>query len=140
MDNLGLAAYFNHKTHCRQSLIGGNYGLVILFLPYFEVFLLNIFWCLFCQLNTTTYEPNPDFYRFPFLFIFPFLKGLKISSFPLGIFFSALFFKSIMGRKVLNVEVENEPNVRAYAHCLRRNRQKIPSKVVCFILIFCILP
>ncbi|CAN1159360.1 Heparanase-like protein 3 [Linum perenne] len=40
LDQLGLAAAHDTKTYCRQSLIGGNYGL----------------------LNTTTYVPNPDYY------------------------------------------------------------------------------
>lgn len=40
LDQLGMAATYNTKSYCRQSLIGGNYGL----------------------LNTTTYVPNPDYY------------------------------------------------------------------------------
>ncbi|KAK4420140.1 Heparanase-like protein 3 [Sesamum alatum] len=40
LDQLGLASIYNTKTYCRQSLIGGNYGL----------------------LNTTTFVPNPDYY------------------------------------------------------------------------------
>lgn len=36
-----MAASFDTKTYCRQTLIGGNYGL----------------------LNTTTFIPNPDYYR-----------------------------------------------------------------------------
>lgn len=40
LDQLGMAASFNNKVYCRQSLIGGNYGL----------------------LNTTSYKPNPDMY------------------------------------------------------------------------------
>ncbi|EPS67583.1 hypothetical protein M569_07189, partial [Genlisea aurea] len=40
LDQLGLASYYDHKVYCRQTLIGGNYGL----------------------LNTTTFAPNPDFY------------------------------------------------------------------------------
>lgn len=39
-DALGLLATLNHTGFCRQTLIGGNYGL----------------------LNRTTAEPNPDFY------------------------------------------------------------------------------
>jgi heparanase 1 len=39
-DALGLLATINHTGFCRQTLIGGNYGL----------------------LNRTTGEPNPDFY------------------------------------------------------------------------------
>ncbi|GAB2223130.1 hypothetical protein Droror1_Dr00017267 [Drosera rotundifolia] len=40
LDQLGMAASHNTKTYCRQSLIGGNYGL----------------------LNTTSFHPNPDYY------------------------------------------------------------------------------
>lgn len=40
LDQLGMAASFNNKAYCRQTLIGGNYGL----------------------LNTTTFHPNPDMY------------------------------------------------------------------------------
>ncbi|KAL2228825.1 UNVERIFIED_CONTAM: Heparanase-like protein 3 [Sesamum indicum] len=40
LDQLGLASTYDTKTYCRQTLIGGNYGL----------------------LNTTTFAPNPDYY------------------------------------------------------------------------------
>ncbi|KAK9669202.1 hypothetical protein RND81_13G115300 [Saponaria officinalis] len=40
LDQLALAATYNTKVYCRQTLIGGNYGL----------------------LNTTTFAPNPDYY------------------------------------------------------------------------------
>ncbi|CAI0388783.1 unnamed protein product [Linum tenue] len=40
LDQLALAASHDTKTYCRQSLIGGNYGL----------------------LNTATFVPNPDYY------------------------------------------------------------------------------
>lgn len=40
LDQLGLASKYNTKVYCRQTLIGGNYGL----------------------LNTTTVVPNPDYY------------------------------------------------------------------------------
>ncbi|KAJ7547200.1 hypothetical protein O6H91_08G074200 [Diphasiastrum complanatum] len=40
VDQLGMAATFNTQVYCRQSLIGGHYGL----------------------LNTTTFHPNPDYY------------------------------------------------------------------------------
>ncbi|KAH7688469.1 Baicalin-beta-D-glucuronidase protein [Dioscorea alata] len=40
LDQLGMASKYDTKTYCRQSLIGGNYGL----------------------LNTTTFKPNPDYY------------------------------------------------------------------------------
>ncbi|KAL8497804.1 hypothetical protein ACS0TY_021223 [Phlomoides rotata] len=40
LDQLGRSSTFDTKTYCRQTLIGGNYGL----------------------LNTTTFIPNPDYY------------------------------------------------------------------------------
>ncbi|XP_030548366.1 heparanase-like protein 3 [Rhodamnia argentea] len=40
LDQLGMAATSGTKTYCRQTLIGGNYGL----------------------LNTETSQPNPDYY------------------------------------------------------------------------------
>ncbi|KAJ8768194.1 hypothetical protein K2173_021134 [Erythroxylum novogranatense] len=40
LDELGMASTYDTKSYCRQSLIGGNYGL----------------------LNTTTFVPNPDYY------------------------------------------------------------------------------
>ncbi|KAJ7529160.1 hypothetical protein O6H91_15G035800 [Diphasiastrum complanatum] len=40
VDQLGMAACFNTQVYCRQSLVGGNYGL----------------------LNRTTFQPNPDYY------------------------------------------------------------------------------
>ncbi|KAK0571853.1 hypothetical protein LWI29_022639 [Acer saccharum] len=40
LDQLGMASVYNTKTYCRQTLIGGNYGL----------------------LNTNSYVPNPDYY------------------------------------------------------------------------------
>ncbi|KAF3951696.1 hypothetical protein CMV_022680 [Castanea mollissima] len=43
LDQLGMASSYAIKTYCRQTFIGGNYGL----------------------LNTTTFEPNPDYYRHP---------------------------------------------------------------------------
>uniref|UniRef100_A0ACD5ZFG1 Uncharacterized protein n=1 Tax=Avena sativa TaxID=4498 RepID=A0ACD5ZFG1_AVESA len=41
LDQLGMSAKYDTKSYCRQTLVGGNYGL----------------------LNTTTFEPNPDYYR-----------------------------------------------------------------------------
>ncbi|GAB4828215.1 hypothetical protein Ancab_035129 [Ancistrocladus abbreviatus] len=40
LDQLGMAASYDTKTYCRQTLVGGNYGL----------------------LNTVTFVPNPDYY------------------------------------------------------------------------------
>ncbi|KAL4184371.1 hypothetical protein AMTRI_Chr10g225300 [Amborella trichopoda] len=72
LDQLGMTSSYNHKAYCRQSLVGGNYGL----------------------LDTTTFVPNPDFY-------------------------SALLWHRLMGKRVLGVEVDNEPYLRAYAHCAK---------------------
>lgn len=41
LDQLGMSASYDTRTYCRQSLIGGNYGL----------------------LSTTNFLPNPDYYR-----------------------------------------------------------------------------
>ncbi|KAM5564439.1 heparanase-like protein 3 [Rosa sericea] len=40
LDQLGMAASYDTKTYCRQTLIGGNYGL----------------------LDIQTFQPNPDYY------------------------------------------------------------------------------
>ncbi|KAG0470301.1 hypothetical protein HPP92_016464 [Vanilla planifolia] len=40
LDQLALSAKYNTKSYCRQSLVGGNYGL----------------------LDTNTFSPNPDYY------------------------------------------------------------------------------
>ncbi|KAL4633568.1 hypothetical protein ACB092_04G131900 [Castanea dentata] len=40
LDQLGMASKFNTKAYCRQTLVGGNYGL----------------------LNTATFVPRPDYY------------------------------------------------------------------------------
>ncbi|RDX97651.1 Heparanase-like protein 3 [Mucuna pruriens] len=40
LDQLGMSAVYDTRTYCRQSLIGGNYGL----------------------LNSNTFMPNPDYY------------------------------------------------------------------------------
>ncbi|KAJ7956440.1 Heparanase-like protein [Quillaja saponaria] len=40
LDQLGMSSNYSTKVYCRQTLVGGNYGL----------------------LNTTTFTPNPDYY------------------------------------------------------------------------------
>ncbi|KAM1982178.1 hypothetical protein ACFX15_038573 [Malus domestica] len=40
LDQLGMSAKYNTRVYCRQSLVGGNYGL----------------------LNRTSFVPNPDYY------------------------------------------------------------------------------
>ncbi|KAC0457622.1 hypothetical protein FH972_027105 [Carpinus fangiana] len=75
LDQLGMAAAYDTKTYCRQSFIGGNYGL----------------------LNTTTFEPNPDYY-------------------------SALLWHRVMGRKVLSTSFFGTKKIRAYAHCAKHSK------------------
>ncbi|KAH0458361.1 hypothetical protein IEQ34_013676 [Dendrobium chrysotoxum] len=72
LDQLGMSANYDTKSYCRQSLIGGNYGL----------------------LNTTTFEPNPDYY-------------------------SALLWHRLMGPKVLATDFIGTKKIRAYTHCAR---------------------
>ncbi|VAI82931.1 unnamed protein product [Triticum turgidum subsp. durum] len=75
LDQLGMSAKYNTKTYCRQSFIGGNYDL----------------------LNTTTFQPNPDYY-------------------------SALLWHRLMGTKVLDAKFSGTTNlIRAYAHCAKNS-------------------
>lgn len=53
LDSLGILAARGHQAFCRQTLIGGNYGL----------------------LDRQTYEPNPDYYAF---LLFQKLMGTKV--------------------------------------------------------------
>ncbi|KAL7593274.1 hypothetical protein Lser_V15G33154 [Lactuca serriola] len=75
LDQLGMSSVYDTKTYCRQSLIGGNYGL----------------------LNTTTFEPNPDYY-------------------------SALLWHRLMGRKVLSTRFVGTKKIRAYSHCAKESK------------------
>ncbi|KAM0904383.1 hypothetical protein ACQ4PT_018082 [Festuca glaucescens] len=72
LDQLGMSAKYDTKSYCRQTLVGGNYGL----------------------LNTTTFEPNPDYY-------------------------SALLWHRLMGTKVLSTTFNGTNKIRAYTHCAR---------------------
>lgn len=75
LDQLGMASAYDTKTYCRQSLIGGNYGL----------------------LNTTTIEPNPDYY-------------------------SGLLWHRLMGRNVLSTSFAGTKKIRAYTHCAKQSK------------------
>ncbi|KAI3803050.1 hypothetical protein L1987_31198 [Smallanthus sonchifolius] len=75
LDQLGMSSVYDTKTYCRQTLIGGNYGL----------------------LNTTTFEPNPDYY-------------------------SALLWHRLMGRKVLSASFSGTKKIRSYAHCAKESK------------------
>ncbi|KAL2322089.1 hypothetical protein Fmac_026468 [Flemingia macrophylla] len=73
LDQLGIASRYNTKVYCRQTLIGGNYGL----------------------LDTTTFIPNPDYYR-------------QV----------ALLWHQLMGKTVLAASSDVfSPSLRTYAHC-----------------------
>ncbi|CAM0942781.1 unnamed protein product [Alopecurus aequalis] len=74
LDQLGMSAKYDTKSYCRQTLVGGNYGL----------------------LNTTTFEPNPDYY-------------------------SALLWHRLMGTKVLSTTFNGTNKIRAYTHCARNS-------------------
>ncbi|KAK3159377.1 hypothetical protein QOZ80_2AG0149330 [Eleusine coracana subsp. coracana] len=74
LDQLGMSSKYDTKSYCRQTLIGGNYGL----------------------LNTTTFEPNPDYY-------------------------SALLWHRLMGTKVLSTTFNGTNMIRAYAHCAKNS-------------------
>ncbi|KAJ4813756.1 Heparanase [Rhynchospora pubera] len=56
LDQLGMSAKYDTKTYCRQTLIGGNYGL----------------------LNRDTFEPNPDYYS---ALLWHRLMGTRVLSF-----------------------------------------------------------
>ncbi|KAF5776459.1 putative glycosidase [Helianthus annuus] len=75
LDQLGMSSVYDTKTYCRQTLIGGNYGL----------------------LNTTTFEPNPDYY-------------------------SALLWHRLMGRNVLHANFTGTKKIRSYAHCAKESK------------------
>ncbi|KAI3775396.1 hypothetical protein L1987_49969 [Smallanthus sonchifolius] len=75
LDQLGMSSVYDTKTYCRQTLIGGNYGL----------------------LNTTTFEPNPDYY-------------------------SALLWHRLMGQKVLSASFNGTKKIRSYAHCAKESQ------------------
>ncbi|XP_006403100.2 heparanase-like protein 3 isoform X2 [Eutrema salsugineum] len=75
LDQLGMASIYDTKTYCRQSLIGGNYGL----------------------LNTTNFTPNPDYY-------------------------SALIWRTLMGRKALFTSFSGIKKIRSYTHCARQSK------------------
>ncbi|KAE8718951.1 Heparanase-like protein 3 [Hibiscus syriacus] len=72
---LGMASKYDMKTYCRQALIGGNYGL----------------------LNTTNFEPNPDYY-------------------------SALLWHRLMGRNVLSTSFNGTEKIRSYTHCAKQSK------------------
>jgi len=81
-------ALHGHGTYCRQTLVGGNYGL----------------------LNTTTLQPQPDYY-------------------------SLLLWSRIMSPLVLHVSPDaSNPELRAYAHCTQPSAG-FPSGAVTILVI-----
>lgn len=106
LDQLGLASKYNTKVYCRQTLIGGHYGL----------------------LNTSTLVPNPDFYRqyfYKFSNINSFCQifsPLSILSLELFNFLnSALLWHRLMGKIVLPIGTDASSYLRSYAHCSKGN-------------------
>nr|POE80497.1 heparanase-like protein 3 [Quercus suber] len=89
LDQLGMASSFDTKTYCRQTLVGGNYGL----------------------LNTSTFAPNPDYYRKATFFWFLFWRWRR-----------ALLWHRLMGNKVLSTRFSGTNKIRAYAHCSKKTK------------------
>lgn len=106
LDQLGMASKYNTKVYCRQSLIGGNYGL----------------------LNMATFVPNPDYYRHVH---FKLSHSLEYSSevacicycftncYFLRIADSALLWHQLMGKGVVPVDGDASAYLRYYAHCTK---------------------
>ncbi|KAK6920938.1 Glycoside hydrolase, family 79 [Dillenia turbinata] len=86
LDQLGMSSKYGTKVYCRQTLIGGNYGL----------------------LNTTTFVPNPDYYRQECYY---FLKNYC--------HIIALLWHRLMGKSVFSVEGDSSSFLRTYAHCTK---------------------
>jgi heparanase len=83
LDGFGILSEKGHQTFCRQTLIGGHYGL----------------------LNTTTFEPNPDYYGL--------MLWLRLMS-------REVFRVNVVHSSELGVKPGKSgmPGVfRAYAHC-----------------------
>jgi hypothetical protein len=105
LDQLGMASKYNTKVFCRQTLIGGNYGL----------------------LDTETFLPNPDYYRqvshlwtFSRWLLQCFLEhGSYVLTTPFVL--SALLWHRLMGTGVLSVDINAPRKLRAYAHCRKRH-------------------
>lgn len=120
LDQLAMAAKYHTEVYCRQTLIGGNYGL----------------------LNKTTFVPNPDYYRWNrstliwitcyfFYFFFNFVIRYMTNMFHWASY-SALLWHRLMGTGVLSVERRSVgPHLRTYAHC---SKGKVSSFV--FLNIF----
>ena len=88
IDQMASFARHGHGKYCRQTLVGGNYGL----------------------LNTTTLQPQPDYY-------------------------SLLLWSRIMSPLVLDVSPDaTTPELRAYAHCTQPSAA-FPSGAVTIVLI-----
>jgi heparanase 1 len=123
LDQLGIASTYNTKVYCRQTLIGGNYGL----------------------LNTSTLTPNPDYYRQVEIKYYRKIKNQRLIDdfiyfYSLECYliiysgkacdcltylildscsaYSALLWHRLMGKKVLGVSSDiSSPFLRTYAHC-----------------------
>ncbi|KAK0572557.1 hypothetical protein LWI29_033445 [Acer saccharum] len=119
LDQLGMASAHDTKTYCRQTLIGGNYGL----------------------LNTTTFIPNPDYYRYRIFvpsssitclkkkilqacscLIAVTGQKLKVIVITLLSLCSALLWHRLMGKNVLSTSFSGTKKIRAYAHCAKQSK------------------
>ena len=69
LDGLGVLSEQGHSTFCRQTLIGGNYGL----------------------LSTTTYDPNPDYWG---LLLWQRLMGREVLAVDVGVGNDGHFLRS----------------------------------------------
>lgn len=107
-----MASTYDTKTYCRQTLIGGNYGL----------------------LNTTNFVPNPDYYRWINSRSFCITQAQQISynyNFPALNFsynlvpciyvYSALLWHQLMGENVLSANFSGTKKIRAYANCAKNS-------------------
>jgi heparanase 1 len=108
LDSLGILAQRKHTAFCRQTLTGGNYGLLntttqesarpvtvsapVCAMPGWMLVIDHA--CALCD-PVCVFRPNPDYY-------------------------ALLLFNRLMGQTVLNVTTDAIPGqdfLRAYAHC-----------------------
>ncbi|KAK2432469.1 heparanase protein [Trifolium repens] len=86
LDQLGISSKYNTKVYCRQTLIGGNYGL----------------------LNTTNFTPNPDYYTGNAL-LWHQLTGKSVLAVSSDVF-SAIFMHFKDGVTFLLINLSNQTN------------------------------
>ncbi|GJN35288.1 hypothetical protein PR202_gb24041 [Eleusine coracana subsp. coracana] len=131
LDQLGQSARYDTKVYCRQTLIGGNYGL----------------------LDTDTFVPNPDYYRQVTALLWHRLMGTRVLSIDIsgssylrayvhcgkekgGVALLLLNLHRSMGfmisvRNDLNVDLAEGQGIRrdnAFVHGLKRTVSWVGSK------------